>query len=146
MIFSEEQRKAVQVIFKSSVRLSTTCACHSTSARCVLHDKINLATSWNDVWYVAPTLQEAWKRIGFPHAFASPPRHPVRFLARFKMEETANLLWVGHMLAKHGLHGFQQLWSLVRPAATHYIYGISASHATRQKTWYGFLPYYWRGW
>jgi hypothetical protein len=72
-------------------------------------------------------MQESWKHIGFPHAFASPPRDPVRFLARFKMEETANLLWVGHILAKHGPPGFQQLWSLLRPAATHYIYGFNAS-------------------
>ncbi len=42
------------------------------------------------------------------------------------MEEIANLLWVGHVFAKHGPAKFQQLWSALRPAATHYIYGLDA--------------------
>jgi hypothetical protein len=42
------------------------------------------------------------------------------------MEEIANLLWVGHILAKHGPEKFQLLWSALRPAATHYIYGLNA--------------------
>jgi hypothetical protein len=51
------------------------------------------------------------------------------------MEETANLLRVpvGHVLAKHGAPGFQQLWSLLRPAATQYIYGISVSQEACDK-------------
>jgi hypothetical protein len=42
------------------------------------------------------------------------------------MEEIANLLWVGHILAKNGPDKFQLLWSALRPAATHYIYGLNA--------------------
>ena len=72
-------------------------------------------------------VQAAWKKIGYPHAFASSPRDPIKFLSRFKMEEFANLLWVGHILAENGPVGFQTLWKLFRPAAAHYIYGFNSS-------------------
>jgi hypothetical protein len=80
----------------------------------------------NDETQNVHDVQGAWKHIGFPHAFASSPRDPILFLRRYKMEEIANLLWVGHLLAKHGPEKFQLLWSALRPAATHYIYGLNA--------------------
>jgi hypothetical protein len=49
------------------------------------------------------------------------------------MEEFANLLWVGHVLGEQGPQKFQQLWSALRPAATHYIYGLNADSAACNK-------------
>jgi hypothetical protein len=49
------------------------------------------------------------------------------------MEEIANLLWLGHILARHGPPGFQALWSQLRPAAVHYIYGFNATQEACQE-------------
>jgi hypothetical protein len=65
--------------------------------------------------------------IEFPHCFPSAPRDPIKYLKRYKMEEIANLLWIGYILAEHGPVEFQNLWTLLRQAATHYIYGLNAS-------------------
>ena len=43
------------------------------------------------------------------------------------MEEYANLLWVGYILANNGPNGFKTLWSLLRPAVVHYLYGFNAT-------------------
>jgi hypothetical protein len=45
------------------------------------------------------------------------------------MEEVANLLWVGYILAENGPPGFQTLWSLLAPPARHYVYGMNDSAA-----------------
>jgi hypothetical protein len=49
------------------------------------------------------------------------------------MEEIANLLWIGYILAEHGPVEFQKLWTLLRQAATHYIYGLNASFEDSEK-------------
>jgi hypothetical protein len=49
------------------------------------------------------------------------------------MEEKANLLWVGYVLAENGPPGFQHLWAILIPAVTHYIYGLNADEAACEK-------------
>jgi hypothetical protein len=49
------------------------------------------------------------------------------------MEEKANLLWVGYVLAENGPPGFQHLWQILIPAVTHYIYGLNANQAACER-------------
>jgi hypothetical protein len=43
------------------------------------------------------------------------------------MEELANLIWIGCLIAYTGPPGFQKLWRELQPALQHYIYGFDAT-------------------
>lgn len=61
--------------------------------------------------------------MAFPSAFNRDYRCVVSYIKSYVMEELANLIFIGCLIAKCGPVGFQSLWEKLQPALWHYIYG-----------------------
>lgn len=65
--------------------------------------------------------------VEYPHGKASKPRDLVHYINDYKMEEVADLLWIGGIAAKHATSEWLELWNHIRAACVHYLYGFHAS-------------------
>ncbi len=71
-------------------------------------------------------LQDDWDCVEYPHGKASKPRDPVKYIKDYKMEEVADLLWIGGIAAKHATSAWRAAWGHLRTACIHYLYGFDA--------------------
>lgn len=71
-------------------------------------------------------LQALASRIKYPAPFNRKYRCVVEYSESYIMEEYANMVWIGSLIAKIGPPGFQSLWRLLRPVLKHYIYNFDA--------------------
>lgn len=72
-------------------------------------------------------LQSLKHRIKLPFGFNRPYRCVVKYGKSYVMEELANLIWLGGLLAEAGPPGFRRLWGFLQPALQHYLYGWNAT-------------------
>jgi hypothetical protein len=57
----------------------------------------------------------------------------VKYILDYKMEEVADLLWIGGIAAKHATEDWRTAWKHLRTACTHYLFGFDANeHKSRQ--------------
>jgi hypothetical protein len=73
------------------------------------------------------TVQADWNCVLYPHGKASKPRDPVQYIQDYKMEEVADLLWIGGIAAKHATEAWQTAWEHLRAACEHYVYGFDST-------------------
>jgi hypothetical protein len=71
-------------------------------------------------------FQGDWDVVEYPHCKGSKPRNPIKYISSYKMEELADLLWIGGIAAKHATDEFRHAWGHLRDAAEHYLYGFDA--------------------
>jgi hypothetical protein len=78
-------------------------------------------------------MQADWNCVEYPHGKASKPRDPVKYILDYKMEEVADLLWIGGIAAKHATEEWRTAWGNLRTACQHYLFGFDAKeHECRQ--------------
>jgi hypothetical protein len=77
-------------------------------------------------------MQVDWDCVEYPHGKSSKPRDPVEYIQEFKMEEVADLLWIGGIAAKHATADWRAAWGHLRAACQHYLFGFNATqHESR---------------
>lgn len=72
-------------------------------------------------------MQKEWDLIEYPHCKGAKPRDPTHYINDLKMEELADLLWIGGVLANKAPAGFKKAWGHLQPALVHYLYGFEAT-------------------
>lgn len=65
----------------------------------------------------------------YPHGKGRKPRDPAKHVLTYKMEEVADLLWVGGLAAEHATPEWRLAWSHLRAACEHYLFGFDATEA-----------------
>jgi hypothetical protein len=78
-------------------------------------------------------VQRLATRITYPSGFNRQYRCVIDYIKSYVMEELANLVFVGCLVAKLGPPGFQRLWKEVQPAVWHYIYGFQDNKTDQQQ-------------
>jgi hypothetical protein len=78
-----------------------------------------------NLWWV----QEDWKLLEYPHCKGTKPKDPTHYINDYKMDELADLLWLGGILARHGTDAYRDAWSHLQKALVHYLYGFDATQA-----------------
>jgi hypothetical protein len=53
----------------------------------------------------------------------------VKYIQDYKMEEVADLLWIGGIAAVHATTEWRAAWGHLRTACQHYLFGFEASEA-----------------
>jgi hypothetical protein len=77
-----------------------------------------------DAWRV----QCEWERVEYPHGKGCKPEDPTHAVLDYKMEQLADLLWVGGIIAKQGSATFREAWRYLQPACVHYLFGFDSTH------------------
>jgi hypothetical protein len=72
-------------------------------------------------------VQADWDCVEHPHGKAVRPRDPVKYILDYKMEEVADLLWIGGIAVKHASSVWGTAWGHLRAACHHYLFGFEAS-------------------
>jgi len=72
-------------------------------------------------------VQALAPRICLPRGFNRQYRCVVTHIKGYTMEELANLIWIGDIIAHNGPDGFRNLWRMLQPAVKHYIFGFDAT-------------------
>ena len=78
-------------------------------------------------------MQSLLGRLHYPRGFNRNYRDVITHIDGYTMEEYANLIWIGDIIASKGPVGFQQLWAPLRAASQHYIYGTDDSDAAKAR-------------
>jgi hypothetical protein len=78
-------------------------------------------------------MQATWSMLQVPHNTNTKPGDPTKKVSSYKMDDLAFLLWAGGCIAMHGPDTFQTLWSHIRAAATHYLFGYDASETDMRR-------------
>ena len=71
-------------------------------------------------------LQADWECVEYPHGKSNRPRDPVQYILDYKMEEVADLLWIGGIAAYFATKDWQEAWGHLRAACEHYLFGFEA--------------------
>jgi hypothetical protein len=69
-------------------------------------------------------MQDEWARIEYPHGKGGRPQDPTHYILDLKMEELADLLWLGGVIARHGSAEFRAAWGFLQPACVHYLFNF----------------------
>jgi hypothetical protein len=65
--------------------------------------------------------------IEYSHGKGSKPEDPTHAILEYKMEQLADLLWVGGVIARQGSSTYQKAWGYLRPACVNYLFGLDAT-------------------
>ena len=72
-------------------------------------------------------LQALKSRVRFPYGFNRPYTDVTVRAKAYLLDELANLIWIGGVVAFYGPPGFQELWTHLRAALKHHLYGVDAT-------------------
>jgi hypothetical protein len=78
-------------------------------------------------------LQDEWGRIEYPHGKGAKPQDPTHYILDLKMEELADLLWIGGVIARHGSTEFRKAWGFLQPACVHYLFKFDSQQRDMDK-------------
>jgi hypothetical protein len=70
-------------------------------------------------------MQEDWpirKLVEYPHCKGTKPKDSTHYINDYKMEELADLLWLGGILTRHGADAYRDAWTHLQKAlaSVHY--------------------------
>jgi hypothetical protein len=72
-------------------------------------------------------VQALAPRIRYPQTWGLAYRDIMSSMGHYTMEEWANVVHLGSLIAACGPPAFQRLWRLLRPALLHYLYGFNSA-------------------
>lgn len=72
-------------------------------------------------------MQTEWDFVEYPHGKSRPVREPSDKIKDYKMDEIADLLWIGGLMALHATPKFREAFGHLQAAAQHYLFGFDAT-------------------
>jgi hypothetical protein len=72
-------------------------------------------------------LKDNWKHIEYPHGIGSKPEDPTHAVLDYTMEQVADLLRVGGVIARQGTSTYHKAWGYLQPACVHYLFGLDTT-------------------
>lgn len=105
---------------------------HWIDLKCESLNILLVQSSYTARYPVAPiefAVQADWDCVEYPHGKGRKPRDPAEHILTYKMEEVADLLWVGGLAVTHASAPWRLAWSHLRAACEHYLFGFEATEA-----------------